>query len=118
MSELGRGTSRGGFRRLSDDGSIEELLAQSHQHPVVLFEHDPYCGVSTDVEEELETLDVEVVVLDVSRQHDLKRQVAERTGVRHESPQVIVLRGGEAAWTASHFQITAEAVRRAVEAAG
>jgi bacillithiol system protein YtxJ len=37
--------------------------------------------------------------------------------VRHESPQVIVLRGGEVAWAAAHFKITAEAVRKALEAA-
>jgi hypothetical protein len=37
--------------------------------------------------------------------------------VRHESPQVIVLRAGRAAWSASHFRITADAVRGALDAA-
>ena len=114
MSEFGHGTSRGGFRPLRDDSSIEALVAESHQHPVVLFKHDPYCGVSAAVQEELEELEGEIVLLDVSRQHDLKRQVAERTGVRHESPQVIVLRGGQVAWAASHFKITASALRQAL----
>ena len=117
MSEFWRASARGGFRPLRDGSSIDELVQESHQHPVVLFKHDPYCGVSAAAQEELEELEGEIVLLDVSRQHELKRQVAERTGVRHESPQVIVLRGGEVAWAASHFKITAEAVRKALEAA-
>jgi monothiol bacilliredoxin len=117
MDERGPGAARRGFRPLSDDSSIGALIEESHRHPVVLFKHDPYCGVSAAAEEELEELEGEVVLLDVSRQHGLKREVVELTGVRHESPQVIVLRGGAVAWTASHFRITAEAVRRALEAA-
>ena len=116
MSEFRHRAPRGGFRPLSDSGSLDELVEESHQHPVVLFKHDPYCGVSAAAQEELEDLDGEIVVLDVSRQHDLKREVAERTGVRHESPQVIVLRGGQVAWAASHFKITADAVRQALGA--
>src|SRR5689334_9731586 len=108
---------RAGFRPLSDDSSIEALIEESRQQPVVLFKHDPYCGVSAAAQEELEELESEVVLLDVSRQHALKRDVVELTGIRHESPQVIVLRGGAVTWAASHFRITAEAVRRALEAA-
>ncbi len=50
----------------------------------------------------------------MTRQHDLKRAVAERTGVAHESPQVIVVRDGRVAWSAAHFAITAGAVAQAV----
>jgi bacillithiol system protein YtxJ len=116
MSEFRHGVARGGFRPLSDTSSFDELVQESHEHPVVLFKHDPYCGVSAAAQEELEELDGEILLLDVSRQHELKRQVAERTGVRHESPQVIVLRGGQVSWAASHFKITAAAVRQALAA--
>src|SRR5262249_34927748 len=111
MSEFWRSSARGVFRPLADGSSIDELVEESHQHPVVRFKHDPDCGVSAAAQEELEELDDEIVLLDVSRQHDLKREIAARTGVRHESPQVIVLRRGRVAWAASHFKITAKAVR-------
>ena len=55
-----------------------------------------------------------VGLIDVSNYHELGREVAARTGIRHESPQVILLRAGVALWTASHRQITAEAVLRAM----
>lgn len=40
----------------------------------------------------------------------LSLAVAERTGVRHESPQVICLVGGKAKWHLSHHAITAAAL--------
>jgi bacillithiol system protein YtxJ len=46
--------------------------------------------------------------------HWLAAELARRTGVRHESPQVLLLRGGRAAWSASHAAVTAEAVERAL----
>ena len=60
----------------------------------------------------------EVVLVDVERFHRLGQAVAARTGVRHESPQVLVLRGGVAVWAADHGGITAEAVAAALGAHG
>jgi hypothetical protein len=51
-----------------------------------------------------------VYLVDVAQQQDLSRRIAEQTGVRHQSPQVLVLRQGEAVWSASHRAITAAAV--------
>jgi len=47
-------------------------------------------------------LEADSPLSDVRRAHALSRAVAERTGVRHESPQVIVPRRGRAGWSASH----------------
>jgi bacillithiol system protein YtxJ len=40
--------------------------------------------------------------------------VAVTTGVRHQSPQAILLRDGRAVWNGSHGGITAEALERAL----
>jgi bacillithiol system protein YtxJ len=50
----------------------------------------------------------------VQRARELSRRVAEQTGLQHESPQVIVLRNGGVVWSASHFDITKEAVEQAM----
>ena len=55
-------------------------------------------------------LDVEVLLIDVHRFPRLGREVARRTGVRHESPQVIVLRDGVAVWAADHRDVAAEGI--------
>jgi hypothetical protein len=47
----------------------------------------------------------------------LSRTIEERTGVRHESPQVLVFRSGKVVWNASHLKITRRTVTRAVQRA-
>jgi len=56
--------------------------------------------------------DVQAYLMDVRAERPLSQQVATRTGVRHESPQVIVLWRGAAVWSASHDDITAGAILR------
>lgn len=60
--------------------------------------------------------DGEVTLIDVRRSHGLGREVARRTGVRHESPQVIVVRDGEAVWEAHHGWIAVGDIEEAVAA--
>jgi bacillithiol system protein YtxJ len=38
--------------------------------------------------------------------------VSQRLGVRHETPQAILIKGGAAVWNASHFRITAAEIGR------
>jgi bacillithiol system protein YtxJ len=40
--------------------------------------------------------------------------VAQRLGIRHETPQAILLRNGKAVWNASHFRITASQLDQAI----
>ena len=39
-----------------------------------------------------------------------------RLGVRHETPQAILLKDGKPVWKASHFRITTEALTEALSA--
>jgi hypothetical protein len=41
---------------------------------------------------------------------------SKRLGVRHETPQAILLRDGKPVWKASHFRITADALAQAPDA--
>ena len=102
-----------------DVAALERLLARSHQAPVLLFNHDPGCAGSWRACEELEGLAGAVALVDVRHAHEVKRAIEARLGVRHESPQAIVVRDGRAAWSASHGAIRAAALARALrEAAG
>jgi len=50
----------------------------------------------------------------LARDADISRKLEERTGIRHESPRLLVLRSGRVVWSASHFAITRGAVTQAV----
>ena len=104
------------FVPVATAAALDRLFAASAAAPVLLFLHDPYCGTSARAFGELRALLGPVYLVDVAAAPPLSRLVEARTGVRHASPQVLVLRDGAAAWHASHRAITAAAVRAALEA--
>ena len=108
------GTVATRFVPVPDLAALDDLLPRAG---VVLFLHAPRCRISRRAYDQVARLGGEVALVDVSRDHAVKQALAARTGVRHESPQVIVLRGGRPIWSASHRAITAAAVARARDAA-
>ena len=56
-----------------------------------------------------------VNILEVQSARAISNEVADLTGIRHETPQVIILRDGKAVWNASHFDVVAADVMKAVE---
>jgi bacillithiol system protein YtxJ len=109
-----QGQAEGGFAPLPDAAALDGLLARSHDAPVLLFLHDPHCPISRRAWGEMQRLAegplADAYLVNVSRDRAVSRAIEARTGVRHESPQALVLRGGQAVWDASHFAITAEDV--------
>ena len=102
------------FIPVSDLAALDNLFARSQTTPVILFQHDPFCGTSACAHRELARFPGEIPLIDVARAQLLSRVIVERTGIRHESPQVLVLRGGRAVWSASHGAISTDAVLRAL----
>ena len=103
----------GHFAPVADRAGLDRLFAASAERPVVLFKHDFACPISANAYRELAALPGEVPLIDVERQQELADEVASRTGIEHESPQVIVLRDGRPVYAASLWGITGEEVARA-----
>ncbi len=101
------------YTRIETTADLDRLLEESEQRVVILFNHDPWCPVSGRASREMSLVQRDIVIVDVSRARDVTAAISQRTGVRHESPQVIVLYGGRQLWNASHFGITAGAVEEA-----
>jgi monothiol bacilliredoxin len=106
------------FRRLADRKALDNLLANSKQKPVVIFKHSNSCPISAAAYREMQQLEDEVVLVEVQTARDVSRELADITGIRHESPQVIVFRNGKAVWNASHYGVKAREVAKALEAHG
>jgi bacillithiol system protein YtxJ len=105
------------FVPVADRADLDRLFAASADEPVVLFKHDFACPISANAYRELAAVPGEVPLIDVERQKELADEVVSRTGIAHQSPQVIVLRHGQSIYAASHWDITGEEVVRATEAA-
>ncbi len=102
------------FESIETLADLDRLFEESVTRVVVLYNHDPWCPISARAFREMARVTHDVAIVDVSREREITAAIAERTGVRHESPQVILLRHGSTTWHASHFAITAEAVHQAV----
>ena len=99
---------------LVDVQSLDAALAESRERPVLLFKHSRYCGVSCEALDELQSHidagvggDAAYKMITVQTHRSVSDAVVDRLGLRHETPQAILIRDGRVVWNASHFRITA-----------
>lgn len=108
----------GGFVRLDDIEALDSLATRSFEEPTVIYKHSMTCTLSAVARQEMAAFCREsgrpVYEVVVQRARALSDAIAERFGVRHESPQVIVLFRGEPQFHASHRRVSAEIVREAL----
>ena len=104
------------FVEVRNAESLEEWFARSQGGSIVLFKHSRTCPISSAAYDEMTRCGGEVALVVVQTARDVSREIERRTGVRHESPQAIALREGRAVWSASHYDVTAAAVREAAGA--
>lgn len=104
------------FNEITDTEELEALFAESHEKPVVLYKHSLTCPISHAAYEEMSLMKNESVrMIIVQDARAVSNEIATRTGLRHESPQTIILRDGRPVWHASHYDITKTSVTRALE---
>ena len=104
---------------------LDLLLSESHTRPLLLFKHSFSCGVSAEALDELiDHLNADIVaagvqdpryaIVTVQTHRDVSNAVSTKLGVRHETPQALLIRDGRVIWSASHFRVTAEAMKKAL----
>ena len=107
---------------LSTTDDLDAALAASAARPVLIFKHSATCGTSAMAAEEIgdlvagAPLEADVYLLRIQAARAVSDEIARRLRVRHESPQVLLIQGGQVVWSASHFRVTAAAVLAALEA--
>ena len=91
---------------------FNELIEESKRHPILLFKHSTRCSISAAALDRLERQwqeeemqQVRAYFLDLIRYREVSDQVAEKLAVLHQSPQAILLKGGQVVYEASHFGI-------------
>lgn len=106
---------QGNFTPVTSVDDFQRLMARSEQEPVVVFKHDTTCPISAAAYREMSQFGEEIALVDVGEDDDVAQEIETRTGIKHESPQVLVLDHGRAIWSASHYDITDEAVSEALQ---
>ena len=98
---------------LSDVHELEAAIAESRERPVLVFKHSRTCVISCEALDELRVhveraeAGVSYKLITVQSHRRVSDEATARFGIRHETPQAILLRDGRPVWNASHFRITA-----------
>jgi len=96
------------IRDLSEPAALDAAL---REELAVIYKHSRVCPSSARAINEIRAFaernpGVPVYQIDVIRSRSLARQIAEDLGVRHQSPQAIVLRHGSPVANGSHHEVT------------
>lgn len=96
------------FNEVNTIEELDSLIEKSNEQPVILFKHSTTCPISHGVHREVANADADINLIIVQTARSVSNHITEKTGVRHESPQAIVLKNGEVVYHASHYDITAD----------
>lgn len=99
---------------LTSKAQVDTLKEKSFQIPQVIFKHSTRCSISSMVMSRLERSSVpegsDFYYLDLIAYRDISNQLAEDFRVRHESPQVLVIKNGVCIYNESHMAITMDEI--------
>ncbi|MEM1041997.1 MAG: bacillithiol system redox-active protein YtxJ [Bacteroidota bacterium] len=108
-------------KELHVPADFDALLDASHEQPVALLKHSISCPISAGGQKEFVKLegddDPPLYGLVVQYVRELSNEIAERLDVQHETPQALLISGGEVVYHASHYDISADALRDAARQA-
>lgn len=109
------------WKSLTELNELDAVTEFSFKKPVFIFKHSTRCGISRMVLKQFEKLyDIEKekaegYYLDLLEYRPISNEIALRFGITHQSPQLILIKNGEAIYDASHQDIDAESLKKKIE---
>jgi len=104
------------WKTLESLSQLEDAISQSHATPQIIFKHSTRCIISkmvlAQLEENLDAIPTQanLLFLDLLNHRDISNAIAMQLGVHHESPQVVVIKNGQAVFHESHHSIDATTI--------
>lgn len=98
---------------LEDYSQIQKALSQTE--PFLVFKHSTRCSISSLVKSRFErtfnSTSIKLFYLDLLRFRSLSNQLAHDFKIKHESPQVIIIKDSTCIYHASHNSIDADVIK-------
>lgn len=98
---------------LTEKDHVEEVLENSHQKTQLVYKHSHTCGIchaaKERIEESMDEIKRQAAInfTNVKKSRPVSNALADELGIRHESPQVLIIKNGECTWHESHWSIKA-----------
>ncbi|QMU31636.1 bacillithiol system redox-active protein YtxJ [Adhaeribacter radiodurans] len=109
------------WHTLTSGEQLENIKAESLKQPVIIFKHSTSCSISATAKSRLERQwdeagleNVKPYYLDLLSYRSISNQIAATFDVRHESPQLLLIRDGECTSDWSHLGIRLDEVKKAL----
>ncbi len=105
------------WKELTSEEQLEQIIKDSHQKPIAIFKHSTRCGISTrakfllEEDWDIQPDALDFYYLDLLAHRPVSNKIAELTEVQHQSPQVILIKNGEAVYDESHHDITVKELK-------
>jgi bacillithiol system protein YtxJ len=107
--------------KLTDENQLEECWNLSHQKPQLIFKHSTRCSISIMALTRFQgsgILDNDAIdsyYLDLLKFRNISNAIEAKSGVIHQSPQVIVLNKGEVFLSETHGMIDGRSILREIK---
>lgn len=103
------------FYDLTSASAWTDALERSKDRPVLVYKHSSACSVSTKAQREMAELaedeDLPVYQVVVQNHRSVSNRIEEDLGIRHETPQAILVHEERPVFDTSHFNVTAGTIR-------
>lgn len=113
-------SSRVKWNDLTELQQLDTIEEESAEVPVLLFKHSTRCSISRmalkgfEREYAIEEDAVKTYFLDLLAYRDISNEIANRFGVIHQSPQILLIKNGEVIYHTSHSDIDATTVKEKI----
>ncbi len=103
---------------LDENSEVDEVFEHSFERPQVILKHSTRCTVSFFAKRNVESpvlwdgKDADLYIVDVIRNRQVSKYLAEKTGIGHESPQMFVINKGEVVWSETHERVNSANVKK------
>lgn len=107
------------WKSLTTEEQLESIKQRSTETPQIIFKHSTRCSISSMAKSRLERAtppeQVDFYYLDLIKYRQLSNKVETFFMVTHESPQILLIRGGECVYDESHSGISMDEIAEQVK---
>ena len=107
------------WTELTDENQIEDIKEFSKTGIAVVYKHSHRCSTSNMALNRIESswnnkemIHAKPFFVNVIHARSLSNKIAETFGVRHESPQILIIKDEKCVYSASHLSISYPEVKR------
>lgn len=103
------------WKPIKNEEQLNQIIHDSGEEVQLIFKHSTSCNISADALEELKHLDCDGWYLDLLSYRSISNKITEVFNIKHQSPQVILIKNGQAIYNESHWRIKSDSLKELIK---